>query len=386
MPRQRKTVIAYLGGTAGDWGGASRVLFNTIKLLDRSRYEPIVLLPGDGPVVPTLDELGVRHVMWGPVREPKNGLAAYARDVWASARLLRRNAVDILHVNFNHWRPAEVLAARLLRIPVVTHYHVVVSDPGPFVRLSALIIAVSRFAASRSEPKSVRTEVVHNTVTLGRFDLARDIRGDLGIPAGNVVITFAGQIRENKGVGLFIAMAHAIAEANVTFLLVGECRDPAQFEGAYTKERLKREIGGDARIRYLGYRADIENVFRSSDVVVVPSRWGEPFGLINIEAGAAGKPVVATRDGGIPEVIRHGENGFLVEVDDMAALVTHVQRLIREPDLRVALGRKARAIVESEFTTRPVRRVEELYDELVGASRPSSRPVPPPVNRSTARE
>lgn len=386
MSSRRKTVIAYLGGTSGDWGGASRVLFNTIRLLDRSRYEPIVLLPGDGPVVPTLDELGVRHVMWGPVREPQNGPAAYARDVWAAVRMLHGSAVDVLHVNFNHWRPAEVLAARLLRIPVVTHYHVVVSKPGPFVRLSALIISVSRFAASRSEPKTVRTEVVHNTVTLARFDGARDLRGDLGIPAGNVVITFVGQIRENKGVALFIAMAHAIAEANVTFLLVGECRDPARFEGAYTEERLRREIGGDARIRYLGYRSDIENVFRSSDAVVVPSRWGEPFGLINIEAGAAGKPVVATRDGGIPEVIRHGENGFLVDVDDLDALVAHVKRLVREPELRAALGRKARAIVEAEFTTRPVRRVEELYDELVGVSRPSSPPVAAPVNRSTASD
>ena len=271
-------------------------------------------------------QLGVRHVMWGPVREPNHGLAAYLRDLWASVQLLRKNAVDVLHVNFNYWRPAEVLAARLLRIPVVTHYHVVVSNPGPFVRLSALILSVSRFAANRSEPKTVRTEVVHNTVTLSRFDCARDIRRDLGVPSGSVVIAFVGQIRENKGVGQFIAMAHAIADVDATFLLVGECRDPAQFEGAYTEERLKREIGGDTRIRYVGYRADVENVFRSSDIIVVPSRWGEPFGLINIEAGAARKPVVATRDGGIPEVIRHGENGFLVDVDDAESLVARTRR------------------------------------------------------------
>jgi glycosyltransferase involved in cell wall biosynthesis len=175
-------------------------------------------------------------------------------------------------------------------------------------------------------------------------------------------------------------MARAIAEPNVTFLLVGECRDPARFEGAYTEERLAREIGGDERIRYIGYRTDVENVFRSADVVVVPSRWGEPFGLINIEAGAAGKPVVATRDGGIPEVIRHGENGFLVDVEDFNGLVVHVRRLIGEADLRAALGRRARAIVESEFTTRPVRRMEALYDELAGI-RPLSRPTAAAVDR-----
>jgi len=372
--RQRKTV-AYLGGTSGDWGGASRVLFNTIKLLDRDRFEPIVLLPDEGPIRPTLDALGVRYLIWGALREPAAGFLRYLRDVGTAARLLRRLRIDLLDVNLNYWRPAEVLAARLMRIPVVTHYHVLVPRPGPFVHWSSAIVVVSKFAAQHSEPKAARMEVIHNTVTLDRFDRARDIRPEIGVAGANVVVSFVGQIRENKGVDLFIRMAHTIPDRHARFLIVGECRDPVRFPGSYTETRLREEIGGDSRIRYLGYRSDVENVFRSSDLVVMPSRWGEPFGLINIEAGAAGKPMIATRDGGIPEIIVHGETGYLVDVDDLEALTLYTRRLIEDRELRETMGRNARARVEAEFTTRPVRQLERLYDELIsprGRSGPSA--------------
>jgi glycosyltransferase involved in cell wall biosynthesis len=367
MASRPRKIVAYLGGTSGDWGGASRVLFNTIKLLDRDRYEPIVLLPDEGPIRPTLDSLGTRYLVWGPAREPTAGVLRYARDVLAAARFLRANRVDLLDVNFGYWRPAEVLAARLLRIPIVTHFHVLVSEPGPFVRFSSAIVVVSRFAAAHSEPKAARMEVIHNTVTLDRFDRARDIRPEIGLAPTDTVVSFVGQIRENKGVDLFIRMAHAIPDRDARFLIVGECRDPKQYPGSYTETRLQAEIGGDPRIRYLGYRSDVENVFRSSDMLVMPSRWGEPFGLINIEAGAAGKPMIATRDGGIPEIIVDGENGLLVDVDDLERLTACTRRLIDDRGLREAMGRKARARVEAEFTTRPVRQLERLYDELISA-------------------
>jgi glycosyltransferase involved in cell wall biosynthesis len=361
---QRKTV-AFLGGSSGDWGGASRVLFNTIKLLDRDRYEPVVLLPDEGPIRPTLDALGVRYLIWGRLREPTAGLLRYARDVGTAARFLREHRIDLLDVNMNYWRPAEILAARLMGVPIVTHYHVLVSSPGPFARFSSAIVVVSRFAAEHSQPKGARMEVIHNTVTLDRFDRARDIRSEIGVAASDTVVSFVGQIRENKGVDLFIRMARAIPDRDARFLIVGECRNPDRFPGSYTEARLDREIGGDSRIRYLGYRSDIENVFRSSDLLVMPSRWGEPFGLINIEAGAAGKPMIATRDGGIPEIILNGENGYLVDVDDLEGLTAYTRRLVGDRALREAMGRRARARVEAEFTTRPVRRLEQLYDELL---------------------
>ena len=93
---------------------------------------------------------------------------------------------------------------------------------------------------------------------------------------------------------------------------------------------------------------------------MVPSRWQEPLGLINLEAGACYKPVVATRVGGIPEVIHDGVNGYLVEPGDGEALVRRTQQLINDPAERQRMGAAGRRQVEEKFTTQPVREFERL--------------------------
>lgn len=365
MKKPDKQVICYLTESAGDWGGASRVLFSNLQLIDRTRFEPIVLLPAKGPILSMLEQFELEYVIWGRAHEPK-GLMRYVADIAAAVRFFRQRGVDLLHINgANYWRPAEIIAAKLLRIPIVTHYHVVVDKPGPFVKFSDLIVAVSAYTATASEPRSMPKAVVHNSVVLRRFDHARDIRTELGLAADSVVVSFVGQIRDIKGVDLFIRMARAIPGTSNRFLIVGECRDPERFPGSYTEDRLRKEIGDDSRIRYVGYRADVENIFRTSDIVVVPSRGGEPFGLITIEAGACRTPIVATRDGGLPEVISHGENGFLVDREDLAGLVHYATMLIADGKLRQRMGQMARAIVEDRFTERPVRMLEEAYDRLL---------------------
>ena len=369
MSAARKRTVCYLSGAAADWGGASRVLFTNIRLLDRARFEPLILLPSDGPIVPLLREMGVRYAIWGRHHEP-NGWLRYARDVLAAAAFFKRHGVDLLHINHaNYWRPAEMLAARILGIPVLTHYHVVVRRPGPFVRFSSMIAAVSEYAAQNSEPKSVPTVVIHNSVNVERFDNAADIRAELGLAPQDVVVSFFGQIRTIKGIDLFIRMAHRIPGENVKFLIAGDCRDPKKFEGSYSEERLRAEIGGDSRIVYVGYRSDIQDLYRASDIIVMPSRWGEPFGLINIEAGAARKPMVSTRDGGIPEIIRHGENGFLVEREDLEGLVRFTTRLVENEALRFSMGQRARQIVDEHFTSQPVRKLEQAYETLLAQPR-----------------
>jgi glycosyltransferase involved in cell wall biosynthesis len=258
-----------------------------------------------------------------------------------------------------------MLAAKILGIPVITHYHVVVQRPGPFVRYSKAIAAVSEYTAVNSEPKRVPKIIVHNSVNLERFDEAEDIRAKLGFTSNDVVVSFFGQIRTIKGIDLFIRMAHRIRGDHIKFLIAGDCRNPEKFEGAYTEERLRAEIGGDPRMHYVGYRTDIQDLYRSSDIIVMPSRWGEPFGLINIEAGASFKPIVSTRDGGIPEIIRHGENGFLVEREDLEGLIHYTKLLVEKETLRVSMGKRARQIVEERFTHQPVKILESAYERLL---------------------
>lgn len=360
-----KKTICYLSASAGDWGGASRVLFTNLRLLDRSRYRPLVLLPKEGPILPVLDKLDIAYVLWGRQHEPE-GVVGYLRNIVRAMRFYRKNSVDLLHINHaNYWRPAEVVAAKLLRIPIVTHYHVVVNKPGPFVKFSTCIAAVSRYTATHSLPAATPKVVIHNSVDVNRYDNAKEIRGELGLDQDDVVVSFIGQIRDIKGVDLFIKMAHAITGDKVKFLIVGECRDPEIYHGSYTRKMLDDEIDGDNRILYTGYRSDVENIYASSDIIVMPSRWDEPFGLINIEAGAARKPMISTNVGGIAEIIRHGENGYLADGEDVASLTAYTRKLVEDRDLRLQMGERAREIVEEMFTTRPIRELERLYDSLL---------------------
>ncbi len=360
MPaRQEKIKICFVTGSAGDWGGASRVLYTNLRHIDRSRIEPILLLPRDGPIVAELNRLGLRHHIWGSPTEPGQRLG-FARNLVRAIRLFRREKVRLVHFNNRPWRSAEALAARLLGIPILLHFHVVNEAISPVVRWARGVVVVSRFVGQASVPAALPKHVVHNPVDLQRFRLGRSIREAQGIEAGRVVVSFVGQIRDIKGVQDFIAMARLIKAPDLVFLIAGECRDPKVFPGAYSEHDVQGMAGGDPRIRYLGYITRVEDVYTSSDIVVVPSRWQEPLGLIAIEAGACRKPVIATRVGGLPEIIDDGRTGCLVAPESPHELAEAVERLVADPDARHAMGEAAYLRITQHFAEQPVAAFEEV--------------------------
>jgi len=363
----RKT-ICYVATSAGDWGGASRVLNVTLRLLDRSRFEPLVLFPAPGPILPDLDQRGIRYKIWGPLTEYE-GPRSYIRAVARAWCFLRRERVAVLHINHaGFWRAAELLAAKIAQVPIVAHYHVAIDRSPPYTSLLNRVLTVSEFVSRCSDSRGVHKTVIYNAVELERFDQAKNIRAELRLPPDASVVSFVGQIRGIKGIDLFIRLANEIRDPAVRFLIAGECRESKGYADGYSRDRLMSEIAHDPRILYVGYRDDVENIYCSSDILVMPSRWQEPFGLINIEAGAARRPMVASRVGGIPEVIRDGVNGLLFSPDDFAALVYAVRHLLESEALRTAMGARARLIVEKEFTTTPIRKLEALYDEISHSS------------------
>jgi glycosyltransferase involved in cell wall biosynthesis len=354
-----RTRICFLTGSAADWGGASRVLYTTLRGMDLTRVEPLVLLSGEGTIKAELEALGIRCLVWGPAQEPDNRVA-YVKVLFRALKLLRHERIAALHINHRFWRPAEVLAALLLRIPVLVHFHVVNKQTGSFMDRCRAAICVSHYVAEASLPESLPKEVIYNPISIERFEKGRSLRNEWGVPPDAVVVTFLGQIRDIKGVQDFISMARQIPDPNACFLIAGECRNPEKFPGSYSEENLNDMAGGDARIRYVGYVTQVEDVYHTADIVVVPSRWQEPLGLISLEAGACRKPVVATRVGGIPEVVEDGVNGFLVEPGDVAGLAERVGQLIADPALRVRLGEAGRARVMQNFAAQPICAFEAL--------------------------
>jgi len=356
--------VLYFAGTHGDWGGAGRVMFTTLSLLDRSRIEPIVALPMEGPAQALLDDLGIEYVLWGGMGEYRSAVQ-YTSAIVRTLLWLRRRGIDVVHVNkANDWRPAEHLAARVARVPIVTHFHTVNHDRAPATRMSSAIAAVSKFVAEHSDTQDVPVRVIYNSVNVARFGHGRSIRGELGIAEDALVVTFAGQMRRIKGLDLFVNAARKVSIPKVRFLVAGAFPQGRGIDDAYTESTFRELCAGDDRIIYAGYREDMPNVYHSSDIVVVPSRWEEPFGLILIEAGIGAKPVIATCVGGIPEVVRDGETGVLVKPDDEQALVSAIQQLASDAALRMKMGMAARTHVIERFVEQPVRELEDLYVSL----------------------
>ena len=366
---EQRPVICFVVGSAGDWGGASRAIFTLLRRMTFERMEPLILLPRGGPIQKELEERGLRYFIWGSFTEP-GSVPKYCRAYWRTVRFLRRERVRVLHVNSHvFWRPAELLAAYTLRIPIIAHYHVINDTPAPFMTLCRAAVSNSRYTAEQSLPAGLAKPVIYYSIDLDRFDAGISLRGELGLTPADVVVSFLGQIRDIKGVQDFIAMARRIRDPRARFLIAGECRDPKKYPGSYTVEDLESMIGKDNRIRYVDYVSKPENIYQTSDIIVMPSRWSEPLGLINLEAGACRKPVVATRVGGIPEVVDDGVNGYLVAPGDVDDLARRVQQLLDSPEQRRAMGAAGRLLVEREFTTKTVVEFENLL--LSYASPPS---------------
>jgi N-acetyl-alpha-D-glucosaminyl L-malate synthase BshA len=150
------------------------------------------------------------------------------------------------------------------------------------------------------------------------------------------------------------------ARKRVKLLLVGDGPERAR------AAQIAAEIGVAEDVEILGEQIDVRQVLSIADVFLLPSAQ-ESFGLAAAEAMACGTPVVASRVGGLPEVITHGETGFLHAPEDLAGMAASAISLLDDPDLRLRITRAARAtVVENFCEDRIVPMYERLYERLVG--------------------
>jgi len=287
------------------------------------------------------------------------------------SRLFADFKPDVIH---SHLRAIRyVLIPSCLRsIPV--HIHTICSlakhDTSFFYRwlnriafkyLGIKPVSISKeVARTVKEVYGVESLVIYNGIPTSEYNLE-----DTRSPAGEIRLLNVGKFKRAKNHLLLVeAFAKAVAEEpRLRLILAGD--------GSLRKkaERRVRQLGLKDKVDFLGWRSDIPILLKDCDIFVLSSDW-EGFGNVLVEAMSAGKPIVATRVGGVPEVVEDGVTGFLVPPRDADVFASAILKLVREKRLREEMGRKGREKAVKEFDISIVtREYERLYKEALNRQR-----------------
>jgi glycosyltransferase involved in cell wall biosynthesis len=201
-------------------------------------------------------------------------------------------------------------------------------------------------------------------------------RAALGLPLERTIVAITGQIAEIKGIWDFIEAARILASRGTEpfFVVLG---DDLKNGGATRKAMQERvsALGLDRRFNFLGFRTDAPRIVQAFDIIAVPSHV-EPLGNATLEAMAAGRPVVGSRVGGIPEMIVDGDTGTLVPPQDAAALADAVATIVLDAGMRRRMSDAARRRSIEQFSLQAHgRRLQAHYDALQssGAAAPDAK-------------
>ncbi len=178
------------------------------------------------------------------------------------------------------------------------------------------------------------------------------------------MILFAGRVTPQKGLDTLLRSLVRV-QTPFCFVVAG---DGLELPNA---KRLADKLGLSYCTKFLGWTSaeSTEELYRRASLVVVPSIWPEPFGMVGIEAMSHSKPVVAFRVGGIPEWLSHRETGILIEPYDENAMTQAIDELLTKPDMALAMGRRGRERVEKEFTKqRYVTKLLAVYKDAIAAT------------------
>lgn len=378
----------------GQVSGAERVLQMILTGIHRDAYERVVACPDQSKMFELAATTGAStrglraleaRFTWRPDRLVQY-LLSFARVIREARALVVAEAPDAIHAN--SIRAGIVMAAATvgLRTPVIWHAHdILPRHPlSTLVRLFAAvssrnrILAVSHAVAKRFRGRllpllanRVKIDVIHNAVDLERFhpnaNVRAEIRQELDLSDTDPVIGSVGQLTSRKGqlelIKAFAPIARKLPDA--VLLIAGEPLFNRDEEYAKRLRDATVALGITDRISFLGARNDVPDLMQAFDVLAVNSH-EEPFALTVLEGLASGITVLATAVGGTPEMIKHGENGWLVPPREIEPLARSLFDLLHDPKVRARLGRRARQTAVARFSTNSfLREINSLYADVI---------------------
>jgi len=299
------------------------------------------------------------------------------RSLLTATELIRRQQIDVVHTHLFNATLLGSLAGNLSAVPVVVTVHGMTLNPED-VALARLVgshlITVCSAAYNMGLALGLPEEqisLVPNGVDTQRFrpDVSSAaFRQRLQIPEDAPLVGMVARLAREKGPDQFVRAATLVAgmRPDAHFCLVGE----GPLHNDLVREIQAAHLQG--RFHLVGMAADTTIVYPALDVVCLPSRIeGQPLTLL--EAMAAGRPVVATNVGGIPELVEMGETGWLVAQGDMKSMSERIVELLENPDRAREMGRAGRQRVSEHFDIRTqTARVAAIFRQLTEGRRPQS--------------
>lgn len=352
-------------------GGGGKSLLGLLSHLPESGWKAHVVVPGEGQFTDALADLRQPHTIYPfkPI-EWQKPLASLATTLWWS-KLFRQIKPSLIHANGFDLSRSFALAAGILGIPYITHVRFPVDyagarwtlrglpKPAAFIFNSHAMKEALWPNLSALAPRS-RAYVAHNAVDLESFAPAP--WPDSPVYRVGIIANFAPFKRHED----FLRMAAEMVKErqDLEFWIVGEDTQGTGRRAAL--EQLARELKIDACVRFMGHRSDIPDIMRQLHLLVVPSQF-EPFGRVVIEAMACGRPVIGSRDGGIPEIIEEGKTGHLIEVGDYRGFAHAALDLLADRGRWESMSRNASATARDRFSIAAhVAQITGVYREIIG--------------------
>jgi glycosyltransferase involved in cell wall biosynthesis len=352
-------------------GGAERSVLEEAERLAQRGHEFVVTYRSPGSFIARWKDLGADLVASPLVTSPRHPERALV-GAWRSARLVRDKQIDVVYCNFFATLPFSILVRRLLGVPVVMAVREPVAGRirGPFYRAMLRRVDGFRFVSAAQRAAYERAgwvrpggAVIANGVDPGVYrppDEAERAaaRRDAGASEDTILVLYLGRLDPTKGIETLLEAVPLLGDPRIAVRVVGGVspwlRRPERYAGRLAAQ-------APAGVRFVGRTDDPRRSLWAADVVVIPSLWEEPLSRVALEAMASGVPVVASRTGGLPEVLGDELSALLFEPGHAGQLVEALRSAV--PQLGAgrdwaAAGRKR--VVDHFGLERTTTRLEAL--------------------------
>lgn len=353
----------------GDFvGGGERSFFDVIYRIGQ-HFSPVVVAPKDGTLVDRfqMNNIYAEVIPFSKIRP------WFFLSILESIQNLKKTVeeanVSLIYANGSRPTFYGGLVGRILKIPVVWHCRISEKDRWlDFVlsKLSSLIIVNSRATAKRfPEQIQKKIRIIHNGIDTHWLRDERICRDQVQVPDGRILLVVA-RVSKWKRHDLALDAFEEVAEVHpdLHLILVG-AKDP--FEPEWWNYLQKRTIDSlyTERIHWIGHIDDVRPWYHAASILLLPSD-NEPFGRVLVEAMACGIPVVATRGGGVPEIVRHEKDGFLVSMGNRHELAAAVRTLLENDATRLKMGEFGKERAKEFGIESHLRAIIDVFKEAIG--------------------